>query len=261
MGVSKRKTSPANGGACLFDLDGTLASTARDLCDALNVMLRRRNMAEMAERDSHAAISRGGRALIARGFGIPFTQEGENAEMDALFDEFIAIYEQGLCVHSRLFPGVKAQLQRLREAGVALGVVTNKRESTARRLLEKLGVMHFFAVLVGGDSLEQRKPHPMPFFHALEILGARASDSVMVGDSRTDVDGARNAGLASIVVSFGYSDVAVEDLAADAILDDFGRLPQALRQLGFLGFAREGQRQWQKSTSWSTANHAPSPPA
>ena len=240
MTVSKQKISSANGSACLFDVDGTLASTARDLCAALNVMLRRRNRTEMAERDSHAAISRGGRALIAQGFGIPFTQEGESAEMDALFEEFITVYEEGLCVHSHLFPGAKEQLHRLREKGVALGVVTNKRAATAQRLLEALGVMPFFSVLVGGDSLAQRKPHPLPFLHALEVLGVPATASVMVGDSRSDVEGARNAGLASIVVSFGYSDVAVEDLAADAIVDDFGRLPQALRQLGFLEFCREG---------------------
>ena len=232
MATSKQKTPPPDAGACLFDLDGTLASTARDLCDALNVMLRRRNRAELAERDSHAAISRGGRALIARGFGIPFVQEGESAEMDALFEEFIAVYEQGLCVHSRLFPGVEAQLRRLRASGVALGVVTNKREATARRLLQALGVMDFFAVLVGGDSLAERKPHPLPFRHALAALGAAPAASAMVGDSRPDVEGARNAGLASIVVSFGYSDVAVESLAADAVLDDFDRLPETLRRLG-----------------------------
>ena len=241
MPLSKQKTpppsapalgAPAPAAACLFDLDGTLAATARDLCDALNAMLRRRNLPELAEQDSHAAISRGGRALIARGFHIPFAAEGESAEMDALFEEFMALYEAGLCVHSRLFTGVETQLRRLQRLGVALGVVTNKREATARRLLQALGVMHFFPVLVGGDSLAERKPHPLPFRHALETLGAAAEASVMVGDSRPDIEGARNAGLTSIVVSFGYSDVAVESLAADAVIDGFDQLPETLRRLG-----------------------------
>lgn len=231
MIFSKKGTSSLEIGVCLFDLDGTLASTSRDLFAALNKMLRNRGMTEVSEHDSSAAISRGGRAMIAEGFGIDFAEEGEDTELDALFEEFITIYEQNLCVHSYLFGGVKEQLARLRKQEVPLGVVTNKREVPARRLLEALGVMDYFTVLVGGNTLTERKPHPLPMQHAVEALGGTLATSVMIGDSRTDVEGARNAGIASIVVSFGYSDVAVKSLGADLVLDDFGALPEALDRL------------------------------
>lgn len=231
MLLSKQKTSSVECGACLFDLDGTLANTARDLCAALNEMLRHRGLTEISERDSWTAISKGGRAMIAQGFEISFAKEGESAEMDALFEEFMAIYEQNLCVHSHLFAGVREQLISLRKREVPLGVVTNKRETTARRLLEALGVMEFFPVVIGGNTLPKRKPHPLPMQYALEALGGAPETSAMIGDSRVDVEGARRAGIASIVVSYGYSDVAVENLGADIILDDFGKLPEALEHL------------------------------
>lgn len=230
MPLSKQKTSGRD--ICLFDLDGTLASTSKDLCNALNRMLRRRGMPEVSEEACRPAISKGGRGLMSLGFGIPVVPQGANQEMDALFDEFIDIYEQDLCVHSYLFAGVRDELVRLREDGVALGVVTNKREATARRLLETLEAMDFFEILIGGDTLEERKPHPLPMQHAIEALGGKLSSAVMVGDSRADIEGARNAGIASIVVTFGYSDVAVESLGADVVLHDYGDLPQALERLG-----------------------------
>lgn len=233
MAVSKQKTS-APTGVCLFDLDGTLASTSKDLCNALNQMLRRRGRREAEENDRSlcAAISRGGRAMIAHGFGIPPAQEGESEEMDALFEEFMLVYEEGLCVHTYLFDGLLEQLMNLRERGVALGVVTNKREAPARRLLEELNVMDFFPVLIGGDSLAERKPHPLPMRHAIETLGGTLAASVMVGDSGTDIKGAQNAGIKSVVVTFGYSDVPVETLGADFILGDYQNLPAALDRLG-----------------------------
>ena len=233
MVVSKQKTSPPTG-VCLFDLDGTLASTSKDLCNALNRMLQKRGMNEVDESDRSlcAAISKGGRAMIAHGFGIPWVQEGESEEMDALFEEFMSVYEEDLCVHTYLFDGLLDQLEGLRAKGVALGVVTNKREAPARRLLEELNVMDFFPVLIGGDSLAERKPHPLPMLHAIETLGGTPAASVMVGDSGTDTRGAQNTGIKSVVVTFGYSDVPVETLGADVILDDYRDLSGALERLG-----------------------------
>ncbi|MCY4053191.1 MAG: HAD-IA family hydrolase [Hyphomicrobiales bacterium] len=232
MVVSKQKTSTPTG-VCLFDLDGTLASTSKDLCSALNRMLQRRGMNGVDESDRAlcAAISKGGRAMIAHGFGIPPAQEGESEEMDALFEEFMSVYEEGLCVHTHLFDGLLEQLEDLRDRNIALGVVTNKREAPARRLLEELNVMDFFPVLIGGDSLAERKPHPLPMLHAIETLGGAPAASVMVGDSGTDTRGAQNAGIKSVVVTFGYSDVPVETLGADVILDDYRNLSGALERL------------------------------
>lgn len=232
MLVSKQKTFSGGSDICLFDLDGTLASTSGDLSSALNQMLRRRGMKEVSEKACHPAISHGVRGLLELGFGIPAGEEGESKERDALAEEFFDLYEKDLCVHSKLFPGVRDELVRLREEGVALGVVTNKYEATARRLLIELEAMEYFEILIGGDTLEERKPHPLPMCHAVEALGGELSGAVMIGDSRADIEGARNAGIASIVVSFGYSDVAVESLGANAILHGYDDLPQTLEGLG-----------------------------
>lgn len=229
MPIPQQKTQ----GACLFDLDGTLAATDEDLCAALNIMLRRRDKPPVRAADMQIAVSRGGRAMIAQGFSLPPAREGESAEMDALFAEFIAVYEENICVHSRLYPGVQPTLEGLRAAGIPLGVITNKPAATARMLLEKLAVMEYFPLLIGGDSLAERKPHPLPFLHALEALGCEAGASVMVGDNRPDTEGAAAAGLASVAVSFGYRDVALEELGADMIIHAFDDLPRALREFGF----------------------------
>ena len=247
MAISKQKSSDSRegckgesrgnsgkiGGVCLFDLDGTLASTSKDLCNALNRMLRRRGKREVdeQERQLRAAISRGGRAMIAHGFGIPFVKEGDSEEMDALFEEFMSVYEEDLCVHTYLFDGIVEQLENLKQRNIALGVVTNKREGPARRLLEALDVMSFFPVLIGGDSLAERKPHPLPMRYAVQTLGGTLATSVMVGDSSPDVKGAQNAGIKSVVVSFGYSDIPVESLGADVILSDYQSLSDALERL------------------------------
>ena len=121
-----------------------------------------------------------------------------------LVPEFLEIYREELGRHGRPFDGIEALLGALETGGVCWGIVTNKPERLAHELLPMLGWDRRSAVLVGGDSLPQRKPHPLPLLHAAAAIGIAPSACAYVGDDRRDIDAARAAGMASVVALWGY---------------------------------------------------------
>src|SRR5690606_8375017 len=116
----------------------------------------------------------------------------------------------------------------------ALGVVTNKVEDISRSMLDELDLTRFFGVIVGGDTLPTKKPDPATVLAALKQLGADAAKAVMIGDSPADSGAARNAGMAVVLVSFGYSRVPIEQVDADGLVHAFDELPAALDRLGYV---------------------------
>ena len=133
-------------------------------------------------------------------------------------------------VHQKAAP-VEPLLKRLDEADVLLAVCTNKVERLSRQLLEQLGIDRYFPVVIGGDTLSVKKPDPEHLFEAVRLLGGDRNATIMVGDSETDIDAAKNAGMPSICVSFGYTRLPVTELGADIIIDHFDEFPRALATL------------------------------
>lgn len=214
----------------LFDLDGTLADTAGDLCETMNVILTRHGRARVPAGRVRHLVGGGARLLMERGFmetGAPASKD----LLDRSFEEFIAYYSDHIADHTMLWPGVEAALTRLREADALLAVCTNKVERLSRQLLEELGIDGYFPVVIGGDTLSVKKPDPEHLLEAVRLLGGDRAATIMVGDSETDIDAAKNAGLPSICVSFGYTRVPVTDLGADIVIDHFDEFPRALATL------------------------------
>ncbi|MEL1264769.1 phosphoglycolate phosphatase [Pseudoxanthomonas putridarboris] len=185
--------------AALFDLDGTLLDSAPDMLATANRMRGERGVAPMTLAELRPHVSKGARAMLAAAFPAL-----EQAEREAGVPEFLAIYQQELGRHSVPFDGVAGMLAALEAAGSLWGIVTNKPEYLAREILPQLGWETRCAVLIGGDTLAEKKPHPLPLQVAAERIGVAIGDCVYVGDDERDIVSARAAGMPSIAALWGY---------------------------------------------------------
>ncbi len=183
----------------LFDLDGTLLDSAPDFVATINALRTRRGEPALDDGAVRPHVSRGARAMLAAGF--PRLDE---AEREALVPAFLEQYQGELARHGAPFDGIAALLDAVEAAGSRWGIVTNKPEYLARRLLPLLGWETRCAVLVGGDTLPVRKPDPEPLLHAARTLGVEISDCAYVGDDARDIEAARAAGMHSVVALWGY---------------------------------------------------------
>jgi len=183
----------------LFDLDGTLLDSAPDMLATVNRMRAARGKAPMVLAALRPHVSRGARAMAAAAF-----PEVPPERVPELVPEFLAVYREELGRHGAPFDGIEALLAALEADGVRWGIVTNKPHALARDLLPGLGWAARSGVLVGGDSLAERKPHPLPLLHAARALELPAGECVYVGDDRRDIDAARAAGMPSVVALWGY---------------------------------------------------------
>ena len=183
----------------LFDLDGTLLDSAPDMLATVNRMRQARGRAPMTLDAIRPHVSRGARAMAAAAF-----PDVRAEDVPGLVPEFLAFYREELGRHGRPFDGIEAMLAALEADGVRWCIVTNKPEGLARDLLPMLGWDRRSGVLVGGDSLAERKPHPLPLLHAADAIGIAPDDCAYVGDDRRDIDAARAAGMPSVVALWGY---------------------------------------------------------
>ena len=211
----------------LFDLDGTLADTAPDLCPTMNAVLAKHGRPHVPQERVRHMVGGGARMIMARGFEETGTPADE-ALLDQLFHDFIAHYDQHIADESEVWPGLLPHLERLHGAGAGLAVCTNKVEHLSHKLLNELGLAPFFPVVIGGDTLPVKKPDPEHLLEAIRRLGGTPDHAVMVGDSAPDIDAAKAAGIPSICVSFGYTRVPVQELGADFIIHHFDEFPAAL---------------------------------
>jgi phosphoglycolate phosphatase len=218
----------------VFDLDGTLAETAGDIIATLNVILVREGLSEIPLARAKELIGAGARVLLERGFkvnGVALAPE----RLEALFADFLDHYEAHIVDRSHLFDGVPAALDALRGEGCILAVCTNKIERHSVKLLELLGVADRFGVIAGRDTFPFFKPDPRHLLETIRRAGGDPSRAVMVGDSRTDIDTAKAAGVPSIGVPFGYTDTPIAELGPTRLIAHFDDLPFAVRALGLIG--------------------------
>ncbi|MGX1196818.1 HAD family hydrolase [Parvibaculum sp. MBR-TMA-1.3b-4.2] len=216
--------------ALLFDLDGTLADTAADLCETMNVVLTRHGRDRIPDTRVRHLVGGGARLLMDRGF----RETGEPASealLDQLFEEFLDYYADHIADHTQLWPGVRELLEELSDQGAGLAVCTNKVEHLSRELLRVLEIDRFFPVVIGGDTLPVKKPDPEHLFEALRQLKVEPIHAVMVGDSETDTAAAKNAEIPCICVDFGYRRVPLEELGADYLIGHFDEFPKALEAI------------------------------
>jgi phosphoglycolate phosphatase len=192
----------------LLDLDGTLLDTAPDMADALNRLRAAEGLESLPFERIRPHVSHGALRLIRVGFGEP-----EPERFELLRGRYLDIYRQGLANRTRLFDGFDAVLTALERSGIPWGVVTNKPGWLTVPLLEQLGLASRSACIVAGDTLPERKPHPLPLLHAAGLIGLPPRACLYLGDAERDVQAARNAGMIPLVAGFGYLDEG-EDPAA-----------------------------------------------
>lgn len=186
--------------AVLFDLDGTLVDTADDLGAALNHVLIKHGLAPISAVQYRPMASHGAKGLLETGFGAalhdyPFT---------TLRNELLDYYQQNLTVYSKLFGGSEEFLPELNRRGIPWGIVTNKPYKLAAAMLKQIPGMESCQILLGGDSLHQRKPSPVPLWVAAHKMGVKAADCWYIGDAERDIEAANRAGMTSIIADYGF---------------------------------------------------------
>ncbi|MGH6800635.1 MAG: HAD hydrolase-like protein [Methylocella sp.] len=215
----------------VFDLDGTLADTAGDLVATLNVVLAREGLSGIAVEKARAMVGGGARALIERGLSIHGIKLNE-PRVDAMLADFLAYYEDHLADKTVLFPGVTRALDRFEAAGFGFAVCTNKVEYPSILLLTTLGVAGRFRAICGKDTFAVSKPNGEALLQTIARAGGDRGRAVMVGDSKMDIDAARNAGVPVVAVNFGYTNEPVDNFKPDRVIGHYDELWGAVEALG-----------------------------
>lgn len=215
----------------VFDLDGTLADTSGDLIAAANVCFRGMGAGDLLDPLGDAAVAlRGGRAMLRLGMA-RLGRAGDEAEIDRQYPLLLEAYAGAIDVHTALYPGAMAAVATLRSAGYGVAICTNKPERLARLLLDRLGVLDAFQALTGADTLAVRKPDPEHLRETVRRAGGDPARALLVGDSDTDRETARAAGVPSVLVGFGPSGEDMAALEPEAIIGHFDELPGVVARL------------------------------
>lgn len=213
----------------IFDLDGTLADTSRDLLEAANVCFRDMGHGDVLDHAADAGVAlRGGRMMLKTGL----TRLGrmDQALVDQYYPVLLEAYGGAIAAHTTFYDGALDAIEVLKSNGFGVGICTNKPEGLAEQLLQALKVRNVFGALVGADTLTVSKPSPEPLFETVRRLQGDPKQTMLVGDSDTDRNTAKAAGVPSILVTFGPSGEDMEALEPEALLHDYAALP-ALAQV------------------------------
>ncbi|MEM5331818.1 phosphoglycolate phosphatase [Paraburkholderia sp. JHI2823] len=205
--------------AALIDLDGTMVDTADDFAAGLNGMLAQLDAEETTREEVMGYVGKGSEHLIKSVLAPRLPED----DAQARFDEALALYQDEYAkingLHTHLYPEVEAGLAALRDQGIKLACVTNKPHRFAMELLQQYGLAQFFEVVIGGDSLEKKKPDPLPMLTACQRLGVKPAAAVAIGDSENDAIAGRAAGMATLTVPYGYNHgQPVQKIESDGIV-------------------------------------------
>jgi phosphoglycolate phosphatase len=215
----------------VFDLDGTLADTAGDLVSTLNVILAREGLAGIELAQARAMVGGGARALIQRGLSAHGIKASES-RLDDLLADFLAYYEAHIADETALFPGVATALDRFEAAGFTFAVCTNKVEHPSVLLLTALGIAGRFRAICGKNTFPVSKPNGEALLQTIARAGGDRGRAIMIGDSKTDIDTARNAGIPVVAVNFGYTSEPVDNFKPDRVIGHYDELWGAVEALG-----------------------------
>lgn len=214
----------------MIDLDGTLIDTAPDIAACANRTLRDLGRAEWEEAKVRTWIGNGVPRLVKRALTGEMDGEPEAGLYARALERFWQHYRQHVSERSRPFPGVVDGLARLAAAGFELACITNKAEAFTRPLLEDLGLLGYFKLVLSGDSLPKQKPDPLPLVHACRHFAITPDHGVIVGDSSNDVQAARAAGMPVICVTYGYNHGHdIRESHPDAVVETLTDVPKLLQ--------------------------------
>ncbi|HEX7373867.1 MAG TPA: phosphoglycolate phosphatase [Steroidobacteraceae bacterium] len=198
-------TSPV---ALLLDLDGTLLDTAPDMGGALNRLRVEHDLPPLPQATIRPVVSHGAVRLVKLGF-----PEAQGDEFERLRLRFLEVYSQHLAEETRPFPGLLDVLDLLEQRDQPWGVVTNKPGWLTDPLMARLGLFDRAGCVVSGDTVAERKPHPLPLLHAAELIGVAPRHCVYVGDAERDIQAGRAAGMRTVIAAYGY--IGDEDSPAE----------------------------------------------
>ena len=216
--------------AIIFDLDGTLVDTAPDLLSALNHVL---TMVDCPLVDIHTIrniVGKGAKVMISKGLSLGGIKNHEE-QAEILLPDFISFYKDNIAINSRIFDNLIPALDELKSQEAKLGVCTNKQEELAIKLLHEIGLEHYFSTIVGADTFEYRKPDPRHILSTIDRIKGNPQNSVMIGDSITDINAAKAAKIPVIAVPFGYTDIPIYDLNPTAIVDNYKLLVSEIQNI------------------------------
>lgn len=212
----------------LFDLDGTLLDSVPDLALAVQRMQAELELPVAAFEEISHWVGNGAQMLVQRALAGRMTPRGDEPDLllfDRAFPLFLELYGDCCAERSQPYDGVLEFLQALADRRIPMALVTNKPISFTHHLLDHFNLGRFFAVVLGGDSLEHKKPHPMPLLHAMQACQTDPAAALMIGDSRSDIEAARAAGCAVVAVSYGYNHgVPVSQYQPDRVVDNLMQL-------------------------------------
>jgi len=216
--------------ALIFDLDGTLVDTAPDLLGALNEVLAKAGRRPVELADLRHLVGFGARTMMAEAYKMT-GGPAEPGQIEGFMVHFLAYYRAHIADGSRPFPGVVETLERFKADGARMGVLTNKPHDLSMLLMSKLKLDRFFAAIFGQGRRPYTKPDPRIFPDVVGEVGGIGAGALMIGDSVTDVQTARNGGAPVILMSYGYTPEPARTLGADLVVDDFRDIPEAVRRL------------------------------
>src|SRR5712664_3415992 len=214
----------------IYDLDGTLIDSAKDMQMAVSHVLADHGLQPVSEDDVRIFMGQGSKITM----GKAFAKNGKSLDdtaLSAVTREFVRYYEADPVSHTTAFDGVAEVVARFDRLGLKQGVCTNKFENPSRMILQHLKLMPPIADVAGADTFTVRKPDPGHILQLIDKLGGTRARAVMIGDSIHDVEAAHGGGLPAVLVSWGYTARPASELGADAVIDRFGALPQALEQI------------------------------
>ncbi|HEX5481527.1 MAG TPA: HAD-IA family hydrolase [Terriglobia bacterium] len=203
----------------IFDLDGTLIDSEEDLTDSVNATRERAGMAPLSRETVASYVGQGVTVLVRRALADGTPEE----EIDRAVAFFLDYYRQHMLDHTALYPGVLETLQQLKPRKLA--VLTNKAVNFSRQILAGLNVDSYFGFVYGGNSFGQKKPDPVGIFRLMRDTGAREAETLMIGDSETDIQTGRNAGVWTCGVTYGIGSHTLAGTAPDLMLNSLRELP------------------------------------
>ena len=213
----------------LIDVDGTLVDSVPDLTYCVDEMMKQLDMPTHGEAKVRNWVGNGVERLVGRALTGKLDGEPDEALYERAYPIFIELYRENTSKRSCLYPGVKEGLEYLKAEGYPLGCVTNKAAQFTEPLLQNLGVFDYFSIVISGDSLEKKKPDPMPLLHAASFFNVAPEQALMIGDSISDVKAARAAGFQIVCMTYGYNHgVDIREAKPDAIMDSMTELPEVL---------------------------------
>ena len=210
-------------------VDGTLVDSVPDLAFCVDEMMQQLGMPVHGEAKVREWVGNGVERLTRRALIGQLDGEPDDALFEKAYPIFLELYTENTCKRSCLYPGVREGMDYLKKAGFKLGCVTNKAEAFTKPLLQELGLIDDFEIIISGDTLERKKPDPLPLLHGADFFGVKPENALMLGDSMSDVKAARAAGFQIVCMSYGYNHgIDIRDSNPDAVIDSMAELPNLL---------------------------------